>query len=698
MRNIQYLTIDINKKTQQDVTANEGEIGSRFLKIKITDSNVNVDLTGTKVYLYALKSDNTKLFNLVEIVDATQGVVLGELTSQLLTSPGVVKLTLVLTEGTKKLISKEFSLKVDDSIFDDDAIESTNEFTALTRSLNKVDEWNGYFEETSGQIEQKYTERLNGHDAQFISIESKTDYKIDKLNISAYNNSQIRPLVTFVSDDGHKDDLKMFDLFKSKGVKACTAVISGYVGAGNYMNANELKQLHDAGWDIMLHDTQHRHMNTLSEEELNNAMKTGKQTIENLGIPCRGLATPYGDTNTLVKRVSEKYFDYCFGANVGKINSLPIASYDLQRINHGGEGQTLQHYKNGVTRAIQENGLCVFCTHYYQLTEEQRVEMGELIDWIKEQGVDIVTVSEALEIFGNVQEYRNYDTDEYFCVTKSGKTLTSENGVTIIKPIESVTNATSITDFEFNKITVMNFTNGTTLGFPVNVGVLETYRDSYTDFNTFCYQKIIPVFSSDNNIRYRQWDNVNKKWQRWFKINIDLVERVVIDEVNGKTSSTPISDFANGKITYTTISGANVAGFPNEKSGILETNKIHGVDNGFQFQKYYESNLTRVWYRGTTSSGGWSAWRKEGVFTNLLRASAITSVSANSTVDIVLSTPGITTTDSSITVIPDVALPTGIIYSIMPHSTSGNIIVRLANLTSSAVSVPVMNWIINYTI
>ena len=538
--------------------------------------------------------------------------------------------------------------------------------------------------------------RLNGIDS---SLEDKTKYiKAEKINISGYNNTQIRPLVTFISDDGNKADLQMLQLFNSKGIKGCTAMISGFIGQGNYMTGEELKQLHNAGWDIMLHDTHHREMATLTEEQLNIAMKTGKETIEALGIPCRGLATPYGSTNSLVKRVSEKYFDYTFGENIGKINTLPIISYDLERINHCGEGMTMAHYQNGVKKAIAENGWCVFCTHYYQLTEVQRTEMAELIDWIKSQGVDIVTVTEAMEIFGNVQEYRNYDTDEYFCVTKSGKTLTSENGATRIKPIGNVNNNTPITDFEFNKITVMNFTNGIELGFPVNAGVLETYRDKYEDFNTYCYQKITPVFGADNNIRYRQWDKANKKWQKWFSVNINLIDRVIIDNINGKTATSPIADFENGKITYTTISGSNTVGFPNERAGVLETNKMHSGDNGFQFQKYYESSLTRVWYRGTTASGGWSNWRKFGAFTTLSRSSSQISIPANSTVDsLVLSVPGLIS-DSIFNVLPDVALPSGIMYCVVPHSTSGNVIIRLVNITTSTVVVPSMNWLCNYTV
>lgn len=152
MRSIQYLTIDINKRTQQPVTANEGEIGSRFLKIKIMDGNRPFDLTGATVYLYALKTDNTKIFNVVEIEEETQGIVLAELTSQLLVESGNVKLSLIITEGANKLASKEFILDVDDSIFDDDAIESTNEFTALTTALGQVQDIDNRFNEVASQF------------------------------------------------------------------------------------------------------------------------------------------------------------------------------------------------------------------------------------------------------------------------------------------------------------------------------------------------------------------------------------------------------------------------------------------------------------------------------------------------------------------------------------------------------------------
>lgn len=168
--NIQNLVLDINKKCNQIVTANVGEVGSRFLKINIIDNGMPVDLTGVTVYLYAKKADDTKVFNTVKVEDVKQGIVLVEITSQVLAIEGLIKLTLLLVKDNARLATKIFNLKVDETIIDDEAIESANEFGALTESLSKLGEWNSYFEETSGKIEEKYTERLNQVDSQLECI------------------------------------------------------------------------------------------------------------------------------------------------------------------------------------------------------------------------------------------------------------------------------------------------------------------------------------------------------------------------------------------------------------------------------------------------------------------------------------------------------------------------------------------------
>ena len=333
----------------------------------------------------------------------------------------------------------------------------------------------------------------------------------EKIKLSGFKNSSIKPLVTFISDDGHRGDLEMLELFNSKGIKAGTAMISEYIGKGNYMTDIELKSLSEAGWDIMLHDTIHRDMTTLNETELRNAMKKGKDTIESLGIPCNGIVMPYGKTNSLIKRVSEEYFDFNFGENLGRVNYQPIITYNMQRINHGGDGQTLTHYKNGVNNAIATNGWCIFCTHYYQLTSEQKTELAELIDWIKEKDVDIVNVSEGMDIFGNVLEYRNYDTSEYSAITSDGKILSSSITKSIELTPNSVTYDMTPSLFPIDTTSYCNFNNNT-LGFPFSKGRISTYRSQYKDLEDYTYQIIYPSGTDGNIPCFRQWDKSKNEW------------------------------------------------------------------------------------------------------------------------------------------------------------------------------------------
>ena len=156
--NIQNLVLDINKKPFQTITANVGEVASRFVKISIVDKSIPVDLTGVTVSIYAKKPDGKKVFNNVTIEDKTNGIILAELTSQILAVEGLVKLTLLLVKNGSKLCSKQFLLNVDSTIVDDTAIESTNEFTALTTALGKVNNIDSRFESINSSLDSKANE------------------------------------------------------------------------------------------------------------------------------------------------------------------------------------------------------------------------------------------------------------------------------------------------------------------------------------------------------------------------------------------------------------------------------------------------------------------------------------------------------------------------------------------------------------
>lgn len=166
------INLNLNTKYVLPIpTAQQGDT-ARVLTFNILDNGVPFNLTGKTVRAKILKPDNTKCYNDLTITNATNGECTLNLTNQILAVAGKVNCQLEIKEGEELLSTIIFSIDVEPSIDINGAVESTNEFTALLNGIIKLDEWDKYFKETSGAIEEKYTERLNGIDS---SLEEKAN-------------------------------------------------------------------------------------------------------------------------------------------------------------------------------------------------------------------------------------------------------------------------------------------------------------------------------------------------------------------------------------------------------------------------------------------------------------------------------------------------------------------------------------------
>lgn len=142
--NTKIINIDINKRYYGEITAKQRDVASRFLLFKITD-NANVfSLLNRTVRVYAIKPDNSEVFNDLTITSAENGECKLELTSQMLAVEGTLLMELYIMESTKKLTSIPFEIEVIKSINRETAIVSTNEFTALINGLASLNEYNAY--------------------------------------------------------------------------------------------------------------------------------------------------------------------------------------------------------------------------------------------------------------------------------------------------------------------------------------------------------------------------------------------------------------------------------------------------------------------------------------------------------------------------------------------------------------------------
>ena len=165
---IKPIKFDLSKfRLYEKLKAKQGDTESRFLLFQLLDGSLPFDLENRSVRAYMIKPDGNEVFNDLIINDRVKGYCTLELTNQVLAAPGIVKLELMVTEGTKKLTSSVFELEVDKSINSEKSIVSTNEFGALLKGLASLNEYDNYKNEIAeargGQTNLK--KRLDGFDA-----------------------------------------------------------------------------------------------------------------------------------------------------------------------------------------------------------------------------------------------------------------------------------------------------------------------------------------------------------------------------------------------------------------------------------------------------------------------------------------------------------------------------------------------------
>lgn len=197
MRLPHRIKLDIDQEYYNLIPAQQGDT-ARVLNFQILNNNIPFSLENKTVRARIKKPDGNVCYNDMEIINASAGECDLKLTNQILIKPGMCKVQLEIMENGEILSTIIFAIFIRESIDVKDAAESTNEFTALENGIIKLDEWDKYFKETSGAIEEKYTERLNGIDSSLE--ETKTE------------------VTNLEESKATKDEVKKINLNVSKGI------------------------------------------------------------------------------------------------------------------------------------------------------------------------------------------------------------------------------------------------------------------------------------------------------------------------------------------------------------------------------------------------------------------------------------------------------------------------------------------------
>ena len=112
---------------------------ARSFTFQFIQNNTPFSLNDINVKVGGVKPDGKKIFNDVQIIDSTNGIVELDLTSQMLAATGVMKLVFIFMKDNVRLSSYSFEINIVPSVTNFNAVISSDEFNALTNALGSVE-------------------------------------------------------------------------------------------------------------------------------------------------------------------------------------------------------------------------------------------------------------------------------------------------------------------------------------------------------------------------------------------------------------------------------------------------------------------------------------------------------------------------------------------------------------------------------
>lgn len=114
--------------------------------------------------------------------------------------------------------------------------------------------------------------------------------------------------VALTFDDGcETDHVVAAPILQNMGFNATFFVVAGFVGTNHFLTRGQLRELHEAGFEIGSHSMTHRHLTDLDDEELTSELRASKDTLEQIiGAGVVNISCPNGRWNARVARFARE--------------------------------------------------------------------------------------------------------------------------------------------------------------------------------------------------------------------------------------------------------------------------------------------------------------------------------------------------------------------------------------------------------
>ena len=244
--------------------------------------------------------------------------------------------------------------------------------------------------------------------------------KAEKTYAKVINNKKRRPLMTFIDDDACSEFADIWPaICREKNIRVNCAVISGSVGNDTHLSWGQIESMHSEGIvEFVNHTNAQESIAGIEKSVVYERVMHCKNALAEHGINTGDiLVYPYGGYDEscidVMKGICRCGITTDQGSTVST-NVPPVRTFALWRNElvetTASANPTLAWMKSVVDAAKSNNAWVIWMSHsqYAGFDADAIANIKALIDYSVEQGVDIVTASEALDIYGNAFETGDY--------------------------------------------------------------------------------------------------------------------------------------------------------------------------------------------------------------------------------------------------------------------------------------------------
>lgn len=221
-----------------------------------------------------------------------------------------------------------------------------------------------------------------------------------------------RPMVSITFDDGWKSVYdRALPTLDEHGFPSTQYVSPGTIETPQYMTADQLQRLHEAGHEIAAHSFSHVDLTALDVGKLDEELRKSDEMLEAAGLPTDGMAAPFGKLDPQVDWYARRYFELVRGTSSGINTRQNLDPSDLT-VFYVTDRTTTQELEAALAETARVDGWLILVYHQIAPSASAGVPDDTLgadgstvtsdvfaahVELVADSGIDVQTVTRAFE-------------------------------------------------------------------------------------------------------------------------------------------------------------------------------------------------------------------------------------------------------------------------------------------------------------